>query len=125
LEGCRGVGEAKEHHCRLKEAFTCLEGCFLFIAFLDSDVVVTPTDVKLGVPFLARQIMNEVGDQGKGIFIWHSPFVKVVIVLHQSISSILLFDEEKATGIWRLGSSDSLQMQVGIDELALLFFLHW
>jgi hypothetical protein len=48
LEGCGGVAETKEHDKRFIESQWGFEGGFPFIAFLDSDVVVSPLHVKFG-----------------------------------------------------------------------------
>jgi hypothetical protein len=46
---CGGrVGEPKEHDARFKETLVSNEGCLPFIAFFDLDVVVAPTNIKLG-----------------------------------------------------------------------------
>ena len=48
LEHCRRVGKTKEHHQRFKHSSVHFEGGFPFIAFLDLNIVISPTDIKLG-----------------------------------------------------------------------------
>jgi hypothetical protein len=73
------------------------------------DVVIAPSDVKLGIPLLAREVVNEVRDQWEWVLIRYHPFVEVSIILHRAISSILLFNEEEATRVGRFGSLNSLE----------------
>src|SRR5229473_454895 len=52
LEHCRGVGKTKEHHQGFKHSFVCLEGSFPFVTFLDSNIVVPPSNlVKICMSF--------------------------------------------------------------------------
>ena len=47
LECRRGVRQAKEHNCWLKEAFGCEESSFPFIPFSDPDAVIPPSYIEL------------------------------------------------------------------------------
>ena len=47
LECSWGVCESKEHDSWFEQSLICDEGCFPLIAFLDMDVIVSPSDVKL------------------------------------------------------------------------------
>ena len=49
LEGGRWVGEAKEHDSWFVGSISHFEGSFMFIAFFDADIVVTPLNVQLCV----------------------------------------------------------------------------
>src|SRR6202453_1153692 len=42
LECCGGVTESEKHNCGLKESIACFERCFVFIAFFNAYVVVSP-----------------------------------------------------------------------------------
>ena len=43
-----GVGEPKEHYCWLEKPLMGDEGGFPLVAILDADIVVAPSDIKLG-----------------------------------------------------------------------------
>jgi hypothetical protein len=60
LKGSRGVGKAKEHDSRFKEAFVSVECCFLLVATLYSDVVVAPSYVKFSEDMCSFEFVNEV-----------------------------------------------------------------
>ena len=45
LEHCGRVGEPKEHDSWLEKPFTCDEGSLVFIAFLNTNVVESPTNI--------------------------------------------------------------------------------
>ena len=47
LECCRGICETKEHDRWFEEAFGREEGCLPFVAFSDSDIVISPSDIEL------------------------------------------------------------------------------
>ena len=53
LNGRRGVCETEEHDRRLKEAVTSLERSLPLVAFLDSDIVISPADVEFCKPLLS------------------------------------------------------------------------
>jgi len=57
-EGGRGVGEAKEHNGRFKEAFVGDEGGLPLMSVFDADVVVTPSDVKLSEDFGVSEFID-------------------------------------------------------------------
>ena len=46
LEGGWGVGEPEEHDTRLEEAFIRNEGRLPFVALLDTNIIVSPSDVE-------------------------------------------------------------------------------
>src|SRR6202453_5480095 len=46
LESCGGVTESKKHDSGLKESISCFERRFVFVAFLDSDVIVSPSYIE-------------------------------------------------------------------------------
>src|ERR1700759_5344580 len=48
LKGSRTVGKTKEHDKWFKQASIGSEGCFPFISFLHSDIVVPPPNIKFG-----------------------------------------------------------------------------
>ena len=49
LESGWGVTEAKEHESWFIEAVACFEGSFVFVALLDADIVIPPTDIQFSV----------------------------------------------------------------------------
>jgi len=69
--------------------------------------------------------MDEFGDEWQGVSVWYSPLVQLSVVLHWSEFAILLLDEEESARIGRFRSADSLQPEVGGEELLLLFPLFW
>ena len=71
------------------------EGCLPLMAVLDSYIVVSPVNVKLGEDFGISQLIYEVGDEGKGVGIANSVFVDVMIVLARAESSVFLFNEKE------------------------------
>jgi len=59
LEGSGRVGQAEEHHRRFKEAFASLECSFVLIAFLDTNVIISPANVKLREEMFSRKVIDQ------------------------------------------------------------------
>jgi len=73
---CGGrVGEFKVLNQGFKESFIGLEGRFPFVAFLDSDVVISPMDVELGKPLFANELVNKFLDKWEGIIVAYGDIV--------------------------------------------------
>jgi len=118
-----GVGQAKEHNCQFEESFAGLKGGFVFIAFFNANIIVSPVDVKLGKEVFLCKIVNEFRDEWQWIFIRDCPLVQVPIVLYRMELAILLSNQEEATGIWRFRMMDVLETQVLGEEFMLFLFL--
>ena len=48
LECVRGVAETKEHNCRFEESLVSDESHFPLVTILDTNVVIPPSNIKLG-----------------------------------------------------------------------------
>jgi hypothetical protein len=53
------VGKFKKYNSGLKESFISFKGSFLLIFFFDSDIVISPSNIKLGKPILANKLANK------------------------------------------------------------------
>ena len=62
LECSWGVSESKEHHCRFKYAIWGFECSLPLVTLLDSDVVVSLSDIKFGEDECMDQISNGLFD---------------------------------------------------------------
>ena len=67
---------------------------FLFITFLDTDIVVLPVDIKLDEVACTSEMVNKVRNEWKWIDILDSLWIECPIVLDKSERSILLLNEE-------------------------------
>ena len=92
LECGRGVGQAEEHNCWLKESFAGFEGSFIFVAFFYTDIVISPVNVEFGEETFLCQIVNEFRNKGKWIFVGNCPFVQISVVLYGVEFAIFLLD---------------------------------
>ena len=99
LECGGGVAETKEYHCGFEESFVCDEGCFPLVAVLNMDIVVSPTNIKLGEVANVFQLVHEVRDEREGVDIMGGVFVEVAVVLTRVELVILLFDKEEEGGL--------------------------
>ena len=64
LECGWGIAKAESHNCGFIQTQGCLESCFVFVAFPDMDVVISPSDIQLGKVPGATQFVNEFWDKG-------------------------------------------------------------
>ena len=62
LKSGGGVGHAKEHDGGFVESSVGDEGGFPLVAFFDSDIVISPSFVKLGKDLGILKFVDEVGD---------------------------------------------------------------
>ena len=102
LKSWRGVAEPKEHHSGFKEAERSDEHCFPLVFLLDANVVVTPSNIKLGEQSRVHHIINQLRDEGERIPVANSVEVEISIVLAWSQGSVLFGYEEKRRGLWGL-----------------------
>src|SRR6266404_9259777 len=72
----------------------------------DTNVVVSPTNVKLGEVAGIMQLVNEVRDERERSGILDSDIIKTVIVLYRAEFAILLVNKEEGTGHGQLGRVD-------------------
>jgi hypothetical protein len=126
LERGRWVHQSKEYHGWFEEAFTGLEGGFLFISWFDGNIVIFPSNIEFCEQHLSSDAVNEVRDKRKGVLVWHCPLVQVVVILNWSKLAIFLLYKEETAGIWRLGLANPFQIQILFNEGVLgLLFLWW
>ena len=78
---------------------------FLFIPFLDPDVVVPPLYVHLQEEFGTLELANKGRDEGKWVCIIYCVFIEILIILARTKSSILFLNKEGGS-LWALGLSD-------------------
>src|SRR5712671_2024767 len=112
--GC--VTKTKGHDEWLKEAERALEGCFPFITFVDTDVIVTPTDVELCEVTRSFELIDEFGNKRKGSGILDGNIVNGVIVLDGPKGATATFgDEEERYGQRRRRWANVTFLQVVVD----------
>ena len=97
------------------------EGGFPLVAFLDSDIVISPSHIKLGEDLGVFEFVDKIGDQGKGIRVLNSMAIEILVVLARSEATILFFDEEKRRSLGGFGQANFSRAKVFIDELIRSF----
>ncbi|KAF9800151.1 hypothetical protein IEO21_10425 [Rhodonia placenta] len=95
LEGCGGVGEAKEHYQGFVQSPVGHEGRLPLVTGFDPDVVVFPLNVKLCKERGAVELIYHLGNQRQGVAIFNCDRIQPAVILYGSKCSFLLFDEEK------------------------------
>ena len=123
LEGCWRIGESKEHDCGFEEAAVGTECCFVLIALLDPDIVVSPPHVKFGEELGVLGGVNELLNQGKWVLVLDCPLIEASVILDRAQGAILLLNKEERGCHRGLGWSDAAVLQVLIQELFQRFLL--
>ena len=95
LEHDRGITKAKEHDCGFKESFVGNEGSFPLVSILDSDIVVSSVNIKLGEDMGVLKFIDEVGDERKRVGIIGGMFIEVMVFLAEVHFAILLLMKKK------------------------------
>ena len=116
LEGRGSVTKTKGHDEWLEEAERALEGCFPFVTFADTDVIVTPADVELCEVTRSLELIDEFGNKRKGSGILDGDIVNGAIVLDGPKGATAAFgDEEERYSKGRRGRADVTFLQVVVD----------
>jgi hypothetical protein len=124
LKHCRGVSETEEHHSGFEEALWGEEGSLPLISWLNSDVVVSPVNIKLGEKGAAAEVIDGLQDQGRDIAVLLRPFINRLVVLHWVQLSVFLFDKEEVGSVGASGFADCPPLQVlGHELVGLCYFI--
>ena len=117
LKSGGGIGHAEEHDSGFIESSVGDEGSFPLVAFLNLDIVISSSYVKLGEDLGVFKFVDEVGDQGEGVCISDSMAVEVLVILAGLEASILFLNEEERGSLGGFGWMDFPRTKVFVDEL--------
>ena len=116
LKSWRGVTETKEHYSGFKEAERSNECRFPLVFLLNANVVIAPSNIKLGEQCGVLHIIDQLRDEGERIPVVNGVGIEIAIILAWSQGSILFGHEEKQRGLWRFRGQNSSCFQVFINE---------
>ena len=116
MESWRGVALSKEHDKGFIEAKGGGEHSLPFISFLDTDVVVPPSDIHFGEILGSFQFVDEGGDEGEWVSILDHVFIEILVILARVKPSIFLLNKEEWGGLWRLRFPDFAGFEMLVDE---------
>lgn len=94
LKGGGGVDEAKWNHIPLVVTLACSKRCFPFLSFSDSDLVVPPSQIKLGIPYSFGKSGQSFLDEGQWVPVFDGQFVNMTIIDTESQGGIGFLDEK-------------------------------
>ena len=77
--GC--IAKSEEHHCWLKKFQGGDEGGFSLVFFMNADVVIAPSDVKLHEEGGIFHVVNEFRDKRQRVCILNGVGIKILVVL--------------------------------------------
>ena len=112
LEGGRGIGKMEEHYSWFEESFMSDESSIPLVSILNSDIVVSPLNVKFGEDFCPLEFINEVGNEWKGVCIMDCVFVNIAVILTRAEVTILLFNKEEGRCLWGIGGVDLVMRSI-------------
>ena len=81
LECRQCIAKSKEHHCWLKKSQGGNEGSFPLVFFMNADVVIAPSDVKLHEEGGIFHVVNEFRDKRQRVCISNGVGIKILVVL--------------------------------------------
>ena len=70
-----GVTETKEHDSGLRKSFVGNKDSFPLVTILDTNVVISLTNIKLGKVVSILQLVHKVGDEGKRVCVSGGMFI--------------------------------------------------
>ena len=82
LKGCQGVCHTEEHYKWFKESFYSEKCSFPFVPLVYPDVVVSPSNIKLGEESTSCQSIYNLGNQQGNVLVMFCVFVKGSIILY-------------------------------------------
>ena len=101
LKSRRGITEPKEHYSGFKEAERRDECRFPLVFLPDANVVIAPSNIKLGEQGRVLHIVDQLWDERERISVANGVGVEISIVLAWSQGSVLFGHKEKRRGLWR------------------------
>jgi len=99
LESSRGVGKSKEHNRGFEEAFWGEECCLPFVAFLDADIVISPSYVELSKEGAAGEAVDGLRNEWGYIAILLRPLIDWSVVLDRTEFPVFFLDEEEVCSV--------------------------
>ena len=78
------------------------EGCLPLVAIFDVNIVIPPSNIKLGEMASIFQLVHEVRDEREEVSVMNDVFIKVPVILAGVEFPVFLFDEEKGGGLRRI-----------------------
>ena len=76
------------------------EGSFPLMPVFDSDIIVSPSDIKLDEKFHSLEFIDEVRDERERVCVTGGMFIDIVMVLTGLEAAIFLFNEEERRRLW-------------------------
>ena len=106
LECSRGVIKTEEHDRGFKEPLVDDESHLPLVSVLNANIVVSPSNVKLGKVPGIFEFVDKVRDEGEGVCVVDGMLIQIAVILAGAEFPILLFDEEERGGLGGVGGTD-------------------
>jgi len=110
------IALAKEHHRRFVEPVRSSESGLPLVGLLDSNIVVSPSDIEFREVTRMFERINKIGDMRKRVSVLDGMRVDISIILAGTECSILLQDKEEGGCLQGLQGKDLSFLEVLINE---------
>ena len=100
LKSRRGVAEPKEHYSWFKEAERSDEHRFPLVFLPNANVVITPSNIKLGEQSGVLHIIDQLWNEGERIPIVNGVGIEISIILAWSQGAVFFGHKEERRGLW-------------------------
>ena len=78
------IRKTEKHYGRFKESEVCAECGFPFVAFFDTNIIISPSYVHFREYFGVLNVIDEIADERKWIAIFYCSIVKLLVVLSRA-----------------------------------------
>ena len=96
----RSVDKAGRHDSVFIRTIACSECCLGNIFFMNANLMITHTEVKLGEDFSTFELLEKLIDVGKWILVLDCLLVQWTVIDAKSVRAILLLDKKNSTTPW-------------------------
>ena len=97
----RSIDKAERHDSIFIRTIACSECCLGDILFMNANLMITHTEVKLGEYLSALKLLEKLIDLGKWVLVLYCFLVQWTVVDTKPVHAILLLDKKNTTTPWR------------------------
>lgn len=106
MEGGRRVGQAKWHDEELKMTFVSTKGCFENIFLMNTNLVKTGTQIKLGEDCGTTKFIDQFVDSRNWELILYGDSIKSTLVNTKTIRAVFFLNQEHRRREWAMARTD-------------------
>ena len=117
----RSIDKAKRHDSVFIRTIACSERCLGDILFMNVNLMIAHTEVKLGEYLSTFELFEKLIDVGKWVLVLYGLLVQWTVVDTKLARSILLLDEQNTTAPWIRTWSDETHSLLNFEFFSSSF----